>query len=96
VAKNQSIGEILHFNAIRYRVTGSGVLRSFLTSLDDVSSSTLPTITMASPSKIEPTILANFIEQRAKLELGTTAIDEVFVISKIVIFVRPIASGYPQ
>lgn len=90
------IGEVIHFGAVRLRVNGTGNLRAFLSSLDDISSQTLVPNVMALTTKREPTILANFSEQRARLELGTTAIDEVFTISKIIVFVKPIFSGYPQ
>lgn len=98
MAKSSSsfIGEVVHFGAVRFRVNGAGNLRTFLSSMDDVSLQTLVPYIMALTTKREPTILANFSEQRARLELGTTAIDEVFTISKIVIFVKPIFSGYPQ
>lgn len=97
VAKNSLTGELVHFGVTRMRVTGSGVLRSFLHSLDDASNqATLPTITMQANTNREPTILSNFIDQYGQLEVKTTAIDEVFEISKIVIFVRPVSSGYPQ
>jgi hypothetical protein len=89
-------GEILHFNAVRMRVTGSGNLLTYLRSLDDVNNQQLPTIVMLPATNIEPTILALFIDQRGQYEVRTENIDEVFTISKITIFVKPIATGYPQ
>lgn len=89
-------GELIHFGSVRTRVTGSGVLRPTLQSLDEVNTATLPTITMSATTNREPTVLANFIDQRGQLKLETTAIDEIFSVSKIVIFVRPVATGYPQ
>lgn len=89
-------GELLHFGSIRLRVVGSGVLRPTLYSLDDVRSSVLPTVTMASTTDREPLVLCNFINQRGYLELKTTAINETFTINKITFFVKPIATGYPQ
>lgn len=96
MAKSQFAGELVHFGSVRYRVTGSGVLRSTLYSLDEANSSTLPTLNISSTTNREPTILANFIDQMGYLEIKTTAINETFSICKIVVFVRPIASGYPQ
>lgn len=93
---NNFNGEILHFGPCRFRVNGSGTLNLFLRSLDDVRNSTLPTITMALITNREPVILANFSEQRAQLELNTTELGEYFTISKIILFVKPIFSGYPQ
>lgn len=89
-------GEILHFNATRMRATGSGNLQQTLFSLDDVRSNILNNITLAATTNREPITLANFTEQRAYLEVKTSNINEYFVISKIVIFVKPVATGYPQ
>ena len=89
-------GEILHFGVVRMRANGNGTLRNALISMDDVNSSQLPNITLSIVTDKEPTILANFNEQRAYLNLQTINKDEWFVISKITIFVKPTATGYPQ
>ena len=89
------IGEILHCVAVRMRVVGSGNLQLFLRSLDDVRNVQLVSHVMAATTNVEPTILANFTEQRMQLEVRTTEINETFTISRIVIFVKPIAEGYP-
>lgn len=78
------------------RITGEGNLNLFLRSLDDVNSVQLTSIPMLVSTNREPTVLANFIDQRGQLELRTMLIDEVFSISKIVIFVKPISTSYPQ
>lgn len=96
MAKNNFNGEVLHFGAVRYRVTGDGALQSTLSDLDDIHSSDLVNVTMASTTSREPSLLANFLAQRARLTITTTEIDETFTISKIVIFVKPVATGYPQ
>lgn len=93
--RNGFDGEVLHFGAVRLRCTGSGTLRTTLYSLDEVRSSTLPTIALALTNRIEPTILANFEEQRASLKIETTAINEVFTISKLIIYVIPVLAEYP-
>ena len=89
-------GEILHCNAVRLRVTGSGNLQQFLRSLDDVNEEELIDVAMASSTAIQPTTLANFNSQRIYLEIGTEEIDEVFTVSKIVLFVKPIFAEYPR
>ena len=94
--KSQSDGSILHFNAARLRVTGSGNLRLSFRSLDDVNVQTLTPLAMQATTNREPTVLANYIDQLGSLRFETTAINERFAISKIVIFVRPYGSGYPQ
>ena len=84
-----------HFNTVRFRVVGSGNLQLTLRSLDNIRSNSLTAITMESSTNREPTRLCNFIEQRAQLEIKTTAINETFTISKIIIFVKPFATEYP-
>jgi len=96
VAKSSGLnGESIHFHAVRLRVNGGGNLDLTLRSLDSIRNSNLNSVVMTSKTNIEPTKLANFIEQRAQLEFGTDAIDEVFTISKIIIYIRPIATGLP-
>ncbi len=89
-------GDLLHFNAARLRVNGNGALQQKLYSLDDVNNTSLPDIAMATLTNREPTVLTNFTEQRAYLDLRTTEINEWFVISKIIIFIKPVSTGYPQ
>jgi len=94
--KSGGFGEILHTNTVRFRVTGSGSLNLFLRSLDDIRNQELTPIVMQSVTNREPNVLANFKEQQMQLELFTTEIDEFFTISKIVIFTKPVETGYPQ
>ena len=93
---NISKGEnISHFTGIRLRVTGSGSLRPTLYSLDDIRSEVLVAMTMSATTNIEPFRLSNFMEQRARLELKTTALNETFRINRIIIFAKPIFTMYP-
>lgn len=91
-----SDGGLLHFNAVRFRVVGSGNLDLELRSLDDVETQTLVPLAMATATNREPVQLANFKQQRAQLRFSVNAIDEYFTISKIVVFIRPFQTGYPQ
>lgn len=88
-------GSVLHFGAVRFRLRGSGVLRSELRSLDDAVTVALPNIQMASTTAKEPTVLAHMNQQRAYLHIETTDINETLDISKIVIFVKPVFTGLP-
>jgi hypothetical protein len=85
-----------HYHSVRIRVNGSGNLRGMFYSLDDVNSQVLTPLAMQSLTNIQPTILLNFKEQRAALEFKTTEIDETFRIGKIIIFVKPLWTSYPQ
>lgn len=87
---------INHYHSVRLRITGSGNLRGTFYSLDDVNSQSLTNLAMSSTNNILPTILLNFKEQRAAVEFKTTEINETFKISKIIIFVKPIWTSYPQ
>lgn len=89
------IETINHYNAVRIRVNGSGLLRMRLMSLDEVDSQILVPFTMAPITQREPTRLANFKSQRCSLELTTTTIDETFRISKIIVFFKPVESEFP-
>lgn len=95
-ATSSRTGEnIAHFTAIRLRVVGSGNLRMSLYSLDDIRSTTLTPLVMSSATNIQPTVLANFIEQRASLEFKTTSIDEIFRINRILIYQKELFTSYP-
>lgn len=90
------VGTIQHYHGVRMRVTGSGSLLMTLHSLDEVDQSVLVPFTMAATTAREPTRLANFKTQRCSLELKTTEIDEVFRISKIIIFSKPVEGEFPS
>ena len=98
VARQQgSSGELIsHFSAVRLRVVGNGILRLTMYSLQDVESSTLPTITMATSTNRQPAVLANFIQQRASLEIKTTDINEWFRINRVIVFTKPLWADYPR
>jgi hypothetical protein len=87
---------INHYGAVRLRVAGSANLNLTLFSLDEVVSSSLASIALQSVNNIEPNRLSNFTQQRAKLEIRTTEINEIFQLSKAIVFVRPVAKSYPE
>ena len=87
---------ILHFGAIRVRVTGTGNLIPIFSSLDTVKTQTLRSIMMQPATDVEPVKLANFKTQRAFLKLGTTQQDEIFRISRVIIFVRGMWTEHPK
>lgn len=95
MAKTTLTGEILHAVAVRMRVVGSGNLKLYLHTLDEIFTDQLPSIPMLGATNIEPTVLANFSDQRIQLEIKTTQINDQFNISKIIVFVKPVAQGYP-
>jgi hypothetical protein len=91
-----SLGEnISHFGSIRIRLNGTGNLKMSVFSLDDVRSKTLVPFTMATSTRIIPTRIVNFMEQRAAFELKTTEMDEKFRINRIVIYMKEVFTSYP-
>lgn len=90
-----SIEYINHCNAIRLRLKGAGNLKATLYSYDEVESFILEPITMAANTNIPPTQLANFKQTEMKLKLETTEINEVFNLSELLIFIKPVEQSYP-
>ena len=96
MAKNPFNGEVLHCVGVRLRITGIGNLHVQLQSLEAQQTSDLADVAMMTSTSREPTQLANFSSQRMRVKISTTAINEYFNLSKLVLFIRPISSGYPQ
>jgi hypothetical protein len=98
VAKKSSAGEevINHFGAVRLRVNGSASLQMTLFSLDKTQQNILVPVPLQSLTAVEPNRLSNFTQQRAKLMIRTTEINETFQISKVIIFVKPVAKSWPE
>ncbi len=85
---------IIHFGSLRYRVTGTGELRTTLRSLQDVDNAILVPLELEDRTDKEPTILSNFMKQRAQADIRTVDIDEVFLMSKIVVYVKQTYTQY--
>jgi hypothetical protein len=86
---------IAHFTAVRMRVIGQGDLKMTMYSLDDIKSKELVPFALTSTARIQPTRLANFMEQRASLELYTTELNDYFRINRIIIFSKETFTSYP-
>jgi len=86
---------IIHFNAIRMRLTGDGSLLMTMYGLDDANEQELVPFTMVAATNREPTRLANFQDQRAALKIETTEIDEFFKINRIIVFAKELWTSYP-
>lgn len=97
MAKASSGGEfIYHVAGVRLRVQGSGNLRMFLRTLDNIRSFTVLPLVMAAATDKEPTRLGNLRSQRIQLELRVNEIDEHFKISKIIIFAKASGTDTPH
>lgn len=95
ISEGSSGENISHFAAIRIRVNGTGNLKMTVYSLDDVKSKVLVPFAMQNTSRIIPTRLVNFMEQRAAFQIQTTELDEKFRINRIVIFMKEVFTSYP-
>lgn len=92
-----SSGEnIQHFSHVRFRVVGSGLLRTTLGTLDDARTKVNTPFNMDAGNGIEPTILTNFVTQRASLKFEVTGINEWFRINRTIIFIKDFGSEYPM
>lgn len=87
---------INHYGAVRLRVNGSGSLRLTLFSLDETQTNVLVPIPLQTTTNVEPNRLSNFTQQRAKLQIQVTNLNETFQISKIIVFVKPVAKSFPE
>lgn len=86
---------ICHFGGVRVRLTGSGSFRMSLLSQDDVATVTLGPFTMASATQYTPYRLCNMVTQNARFKAETTAIDEVFRVNRIIIYVKTLYTMIP-
>ena len=84
-----------HVVAMRFRLIGSGNLKISLKDLSDIQVQTLVPIAMQVATRIEPTRLANFQSQRIRYRVETTEINEIFKISRVIMFAKPVAVEYP-
>lgn len=94
------IGEyLIHYNAVRTVVLGSGTLHVTLYSLPDYAGTqrevALTDINLDTIGRRTPTCLANFKEQAVQVKMHTDEIDDVFRINRIIIFKLPTETSFP-
>lgn len=97
--KIQNDGSIYHCNAVRVLATGNCNLRMRLLALPDndgnqISKTLIPLEITTATARIKER-RANFKTQRMQLEIKTTAINETFRISSVILFLKYSAAGYP-
>lgn len=95
MARGGIIGNIVHSVGARYRVRGSGQLRTRMWNMDNVRYQNLDNINLNSPSSRERTIITNMQDQGIQIQFRTIHIDEHFSLTKIICFVKPVAESYP-
>lgn len=89
------VGNIVHSVGVRYRARGTGVLRTRLWNMDQERAQNLENINLRAIASRENTVIANFQDQGVQIQFRTIHIDEVFTITKIINFVKPVAESYP-
>lgn len=89
------VGNIVHSVGARFRVRGVGMLRARMWNMDQERYQNLDNISMSSIASREKTVITNFQDQGCQIQFRTIHIDEVFTISKIINFVKPVAESYP-
>lgn len=87
---------ILHFGAVRLRAQGTGNLKLSYIGLDDVSIKINAPLILATSSGREPTILTNFISQRARLHILQTEIDDYMKVNRVVLYMNAYAEEFPK
>lgn len=92
-------GDIVHSVGVRFRIKGSGVLRTRFYNMGEefatIRLSNLDNITLSSGPAREKTAIANFQDQGIQIYSRTIHIDETINVTKIVCFYKPVAESYP-
>ena len=103
MAKSAGItGDIVHTVGVRYRVRGTGQLRTRLYNMGTPGDTDAPqrfvnldNLNMTPGSGREKTAIANFQDQGIQIYFRTIFINETINMSKIILFVKPVAESYP-
>jgi hypothetical protein len=92
----QEEGLVYHCVGVRYRVTGAGNFYTKLHSFDEQNSTQLADVILQSATAYLPSKLANFRSQGMQVEFGVDEIEDTFVLDRIVVYIKPTTTGYPQ
>lgn len=91
---------INHFNGVRLRILGTGTVNMQFESLPDNDGNVTTRVMVpldldALTQTREPFKKVNFMQQRSRLRIQTTEIDEVIKINRLIIFARPVYTNFP-
>lgn len=87
---------IIHSAGLRIRVTGEGNLKNQLYTLDSIRVQNLANIALSLLTNREPSVLANFSSNRIMYRMYTEEIDELFEVSRIIVFIKTLYTQRPQ
>ena len=93
MAKTQ--GFIIHCGSVMMNIAGAGELQTDLFGLGGTTKSS-PDWTLADPETRMPNVRANFKSQKIQVRIGLDDIHTYFQLNQINVFIKPVASGYPQ
>lgn len=97
VAGSQSTGEnVIHVGAVRVRGYGNGTVNLRLIGLGNIEEQELASAILDDFTHRPFTILANFIQTRAQVELKTTELGDLMIVSRIIVYTKPIWTSFPQ
>jgi hypothetical protein len=85
---------IIHYGAVKVRVNGMGNLVPTFSNLDGTKIQIMPSFVMSGMPGLEPIKLVSFKTQRAFLRLGTSQLNEIFKINRVIVYVKPLWSQY--
>jgi hypothetical protein len=86
---------ILHFGAVRLRITGTASLQMEMIPYDGQNIKTLKPLQIIQLPGKDLDRLCNVKAQRARLKISTLKINENIRVDKVIFYVKPVASQYP-
>lgn len=92
---NNNEGLVQHLVSVRYRVVGSGNLQTRVLSLDESVNQTLAELEMNTETPKLPLAIANFRSQGMQIEFKISLLNETFTIGRIIVYIKPTATGNP-
>lgn len=90
-----SQGFIIHCGSVMMNILGSGELQTNIFGLGGTTK-VLADWSLDDPATRMANVRANFKSQKIQVRIGLEEYDEYFQLNQINIFVKPVASGYPQ
>lgn len=93
MAKTQ--GFIIHCGSVMMNIIGEGELQVDVFGLGGTTS-VLPDWALEDPAERMANVRANFKSQKIRVRIGLNDIHTYFQLNQMNVFIKPVASGYPQ
>lgn len=88
--------DISHYAGTRIGMTGQGTIKQIFQSADYINTLQFGNVILRTSNNRSPFSLANFTDQHAALRVYMDQLDDYMRVDKIVIFAKPVFTGYPQ